>query len=596
VAVVLRAAGAAEDVEHELASEGNGYFSTTVADAGAGILYRYRIDQSDGLYPDPASRFQPQGPHGPSQVVDPDQFEWTDLHWRGASLAGQIIYEMHVGTFTQQGTWEAALAHLPYLADLGITVIEVMPVAEFPGQFGWGYDGVDLFAPTHLYGNPDDFRRFVDRAHSLNLAVLLDVVYNHIGPDGNYLKVFSESYFTDRYKNEWGEAINFDGVESTPVREFVISNARYWTDEFHLDGLRLDATQQIFDSSARHILREICCAARQGARGRSTIIVAENEKQEAKAVRSIDCGGYGLDGMWNDDLHHSAMVALTGRREAYYTDYAGTPQELISSVKWGFLYQGQRYKWQKQRRGTPSLDLRPEQFITFLQNHDQVANSARGTRSHAISSPARHRALTAFLLLAPGTPMLFQGEEFAASTPFLFFADHRAELAARVRVGRAKFLTQFPSCALAETQKILADPADPKTFLDCKLDHTERDRNRNAIELHRDLLWLRRTDSLLRAPRRHGYDGAVLSSQAFVIRFFGSCGDDRILVVNFGNDLHLDPAPEPLLAPPEQKRWGTLWSSEDLKYGGIGTPTLDSDENWRIPGDATVLLCAQSME
>ncbi len=391
VEVVLESADGGESQVHELAAEADGYHAGFVAGVGAGARYRYRLDGDRQRYPDPASRFQPEGPHGPSQVIDPTAFAWTDQGWRGAGIAGQVIYEMHLGTFTREGTWEAAARELPELAAAGITVLEVMPVAEFAGQFGWGYDGVDLFAPTRLYGTPDDFRRFVDRAHAAGLGVLLDVVYNHFGPDGCYLRPFSEHYFTDRHENEWGEAINFDSEAAGPVREFFATNAAYWIDEFHLDGLRLDATQQIFDNSREHILTVIGRRVRAAARGRATLIVAENEPQETQLVRPVERSGYGLDGLWNDDYHHSAMVALTGHNEAYYTDYLGDPQEFISAVKWGYLFQGQRYLWQKKRRGTPGLDLPPAAFVNFLQNHDQVSNSGHGQRCHLLTSPGAAR-------------------------------------------------------------------------------------------------------------------------------------------------------------------------------------------------------------
>jgi maltooligosyltrehalose trehalohydrolase len=574
----------------ELEAEGNGYFSGHVAAASAGTRYRFRLDGDTALYPDPASRFQPEGPHGPSQVIDPSRFAWSDDGWPGVSLQGQVIYEMHIGTFTPEGTWQAAVRQLPELADLGVTVIEVMPVAEFPGRFGWGYDGVDLFAPTRLYGTPDDFRRFVDRAHAAGLGVILDVVYNHLGPDGNYLKQFAEDYFTDRYKCEWGEALNFDGPGAGPVREFFIANAGYWIDEFHLDGLRLDATQQIFDGSPEHILAAITRRVREAGRGRRTLIVAENESQHAQLVRPPERGGYGIDALWNDDFHHSARVALTGCREGYYTDYRGAPQEFISAVKWGYLYQGQRYKWQQKRRGTPALDLEPARFVTFLENHDQVANSARGLRCHQLSSPGRFRALTALTLLAPGTPMLFQGQEFASSRPFFYFADHHPELAKLVRKGRADFLAQFRRIALPEVQARLPDPADMRTFERCKLDFAERQQHAEAYALHRDLLRLRREEPIFRAQRPRGVDGAVLGPHAFVLRYFGDDRNDVLLVVNLGRDLHFDPAPEPLLAPPEGKQWKVRWSSEDIRYGGDGTAPLDTEENWRIPAEAAVVL------
>ncbi len=574
----------------ELGGEPDGYFSGTAKAAGAGALYRFKLDMDENLYPDPASRFQPEGPHGPSQVVDPSRFKWTDADWPGVRLKGQVIYEMHVGTFTREGTWEAASRELEELARVGITVIEVMPIHEFPGSFGWGYDGVDLFAPTHLYGAADDFRRFVDRAHAFQIGVILDVVYNHFGPDGNYLRQFCEDYFTAAHITDWGEAINFYAEHSAPVREFVIENAGYWIDEFHLDGLRLDATQNVYDESDDHILAALTRRARSAAGTRTIIVVGENEPQRTKLIRPTERGGFGIDALWNDDLHHSAMVAMTGRNEAYYTDYFGKAQEFVSAIKHGYLYQGQRYKWQWQRRGTPALDLEPEKFITFIQNHDQIANTARGERCHQLTSPGRYRAMTALMLLAPGTPMLFQGQEFAASSPFLYFASHESDLAQLVRNGRAEFLEQFRSYATEEIQSRLPDPADPYTFESCKLDFAERERHAEIYAMHIDLLKLRRDDLAFSAQAKRGVDGAVLADEAFVLRYFVDDGSDRLLLVNFGRDLNLDPAPEPLLAPPDNARWNVLWSSESVRYGGSGTPALDTQDNWRIPGHAAVAL------
>jgi maltooligosyltrehalose trehalohydrolase len=574
----------------ELEREGGGYFSALAHDVGDGALYRFRLDGDDYLYPDPVSRFQPEGPHGPSRVVDPSKFSWTDGEWRGASLKGQVIYELHVGTFTREGTLDAARRELKELARLGVTCVELMPVADFPGRFGWGYDGVCMFAPTRLYGQPDDLRRFVNDAHAAGLAVLLDVVYNHLGPDGNYLRQFSEDYFTDRHVTEWGEAINFYGENSGPVREFFLSNARYWVDEFHFDGLRLDATQSIFDESDEHLLAALAREVRDAAGGRETIIVAENETQESRLARATSRGGYGLDGLWNDDFHHSAMVALTGRNEAYYTDYKGTPQEFVSAVKYGYLYQGQRYKWQRRRRGSPTFDLSPQVFINFIQNHDQVSNSARGERVQSLTSPGRLRAMTALTLLAPGTPLLFMGQEFASSAPFHYFADHEPELAEKVRLGRSEFLAQFRSIATREARSQLPDPGDAETFERCKLDFAERERHREIYEMHRDLLRLRREDTVFSAQAPRGVDGAVIGPEAFVLRFFNDDGDDRLLIVNLGHDLNLSPAPEPLLAPPEGKVWEMLWSSEDFNYGGGGTPPLETKNNWCIPGRAAVAM------
>ncbi len=580
----------------ELKAEVGGYFSCRVPGTAVGTRYRFRLDQDADAYPDPASRFQPDGPHGTSQVVDPSQFRWTDAKWAGCKLEGQVLYEMHIGTFAQAGNFSAAMAQLPELADAGITCIEVMPVAEFPGRFGWGYDGVNLFAPTRLYGEPDDFRRFVDRAHAVGLGVILDVVYNHFGPDGNYLGKFTGNYFTDDYKTDWGKAINFHSAGSAGVREFFTANAAYWIDEFHLDGLRLDATQNIYDSSppAKHILTDIGRAVRKAAKGRSVIVINENESQHSELVRPIEKGGYGLDALWNDDFHHSALVALTGRNEAYYTDYRGDPQEFISSAKFGYLYQGQWYAWQKQNRGTPALDLPPAAFVTFIENHDQIANSGRGLRAHQLTSPARYRAMMALLLLSPGTPMLFQGQEFAASTPFFYFADHNADLAKLVSAGRVEFLGQFRSLADPQMEGIFAKPYDPVTFERCKLDFRERETHAPQYRLVKDLLKLRRSDPGFRAQKWRGVDGAILGTTAFVLRFFQDDGADRLLVVNLGRDLHLQRVADPLLASPAGCAWHTAFSTEDPAYGGMGiAPLKAADEGWRIAGESASVLIPQ---
>jgi maltooligosyltrehalose trehalohydrolase len=426
------------------------------------------------------------------------------------------------------------------------------------------------------------------------MGVILDVVYNHLGPDGNYLSCFAEDYFTDRYQTDWGQAINFDGDQAEPVRSYFLANARYWIDEFHLDGFRFDATQNIYDSSADHILAAIVRQARQAARGRSLIFIAENEPQHVKLVQAPEHNGYGFDALWDDDFHHSAMALLSGHHEAYYPDYRGTPQEFISAMKWGFLYQGQWYTWQKQRRGTPTFGLDPATFVLFIQNHDQVANSARSLRCHTLCSPGRYRAMTALMLLAPGTPMLFQGQEFAASSPFFYFADHQPELAEQVHKGRQEFMRQFRTLSMAEKPVTPPNPADLATFERSKLDLTERQRHVEVYDLHGDLLQLRRTDPVFRTPRPGRVDGAVLAPEAFVLRFFADDGNDRLLLVNFGLDYHLNPAPEPLLAPPLNRVWHIVWSSEDPRYGGDGTAPLETDDNWYLPGQATVVLAPRS--
>ncbi|MEA2161973.1 MAG: maltooligosyltrehalose trehalohydrolase [Thermoanaerobaculia bacterium] len=562
-----------DDRAFPLDRETDGHFRGVIAQAGAGTRYRLRLDDDEKLYPDPASRFQPDGPHGDSEVIDPTAFVWHDREWEGVDAKNLVIYEMHIGTFTTEGTWRAAIEHLGALRDIGITLLEVMPIHEFPGRFGWGYDGVDLWAPVHLYGRPDDFRAFVDAAHQARLGVILDVVYNHFGPDGCYLRQFTKDYFTNKYVNDWGESINFDGPGSAGVRELVSENAAMWIAEFHLDGLRLDATQSINDASEEHVLALIARRAREAAGERTIFLVAENEPQDVVLIDR-----YGLDALWNDDWHHSAMVAATGQREAYYTDYFGTPQEFVSMAQYGFLYQGQRYSWQKAPRGTPSLHLAAEQLVCFTQNHDQIANSARGERLHQLTTPGRFRALTALLLLGPNTPMLFQGQEFGASSPFLYFADHNPELAKAVSEGRREFLEQFPSLRVLHGD--FAPPDTEETFLRCKVDHRQRETNAAFVALHRDLL-------RLRSEMTGDVRGSVIGEKAFLLRF-----DHRLLIVNLGGALALDVVPEPLLAPPASRNWELRWSSESPDYGGAGTPPILIEGKWRVPAEAAIVMMA----
>ena len=536
--------------------------------------------------------FNPQGPHGSSEVIDPQRFAWTDQDWPGVGLEGQVIYELHVGTFTPEGNWRSAARQLSELAAAGIGIIEMMPIADFPGRFGWGYDGVDLFAPTHLYGRPDDLRHFVDEAHRQGLGVILDVVYNHLGPDGNCLKAYSQSYFTDRYQCEWGEALNFDGADARPVRDFFIANACYWIDEFHFDGFRLDATQQIFDSSQPTIIAEIAEKARRVAGRRQIVIMAENEPQRTDLLRPVEQGGAGLDALWNDDFHHTMLVALTGKKEAYYSDYGGSPQEIVSAVRHGFLYQGQRSRWQNHPRGTPSLGIEHARFVCCLENHDQVANSAWGSRLGQITSPGKHRAATALLLLGPWTPLVFQGQEFAASTPFDFFADHGPDIVQAIDDGRRQFLSQFPSLAGDSMKQLLATSSREDTFLRCRLDFRERRTNSRFYHMFQDLVRLRKTDDVFSLQGQGGLEGAVLSAGALVLRFFGRDAD-RLLIVNFGADLLLTPAPEPLLAPPSGQNWTLRFSTENPHYGGGGIAAVHLEEGWRIGAEAALVFASQ---
>lgn len=569
--------------------EEDGYYSGLAPEAAAGWRYFYLLDDEDYRYPDPASRFQPDGVHGASEVIDPARYAWSDDGWKGVTPRGQVLYELHLGAFTPAGTYAAAIEHLPKLAELGITLIELLPVAEFPGEFGWGYDGVQWFAPTRLYGRPDELRRLIDEAHRLGMGVILDVVYNHFGPSGNYAPAFSDHYLSRKHGTEWGEAINFDGDHCGPVREFVIANGAYWIDEFHFDGLRLDAVQAIHDDSPEHVLTAMQRRARAAAGERGVVFYAEDEWQRVQMVTSPEDGGCGLDGVWNDDFHHSVRVAATGHAEYYYGDYAGTPQELISAIKWGYLYQGQWNPRQNKFRGTPTWDQPAERFVTFLQNHDQVANSAHGLRIDKLTSPGRFRALTTLWLLAANTPLFFQGQEFAASAPFLFFADHEVDLARLVRQGRWEFLRNFDRVAGLPQPMPGTDPESRATFERCKLDWSEWEQHSRTVALHRDLLRLRRDDPVFSSQDASAIHGAVVGPEAFALRYLGQKHGDRLLLVNLGRDLNWRPAAEPLMAPPAGKFWRVIFSSEEPRYGGTGTALLDI-KNWRLPGHAAIAL------
>jgi maltooligosyltrehalose trehalohydrolase len=574
-----------------------GYFEGTHP-VSTGALYKYRLDGGD-TFPDPCSRFQPEGPHGPSLIVDPGRYGWADGDWRGlSSLKGQVIYEIHVGTFTPEGTFAAAAAKLPLLTDVGVTLVELMPLHTFPGRYNWGYDGVTLFAPCAVYGEPDDLRRLVDEAHRLGLGILLDVVYNHLGPDGNYLSQFSKGYFNSKYPNEWGEPTNFDDGEAAgPSRDFFIQNACHWVAEYHLDGLRLDATQNLYDASPRKIVQDLVESSRAAAGARPIIVIAESEPQDARMVTPAGSGGYGADGLWVDDFHHTARVAATGHPEAYLCDYRGTAQELLSCALRNSLYQGQWYSWQKQRRGSPLLRIQPEHIVFYLQNHDQLANTLRGQRLHRMEGEARARALTTLLLLLPQTPMLFMGQEFFSSSAFLYFVDQKPELQKLIHKGRTEFLSQFPSARQALLEEGFDMPIGELAFQASKLDWSERDRHPEALAFHKELLRLRREDPVFAAQEPSRLAGAVLSEKALVLRYFGTGQEgDRLLLLNLGTELDLEPCPEPLLAPEAGKIWRLLLSSEQVRFGGMGAPPVPGAGRLRIPGQTALVLTSTEEE
>jgi maltooligosyltrehalose trehalohydrolase len=583
---------------HLLRPDDSGHWTVSVPDARPGTHYQYVLDGKD-TYADPASRYQPHGPDGVSEVIDPLAFDWRDAAWRGAGMPGQVIYELHVGTFTEAGTWRAAASKLPHLRDLGITAVEMMPVADFPGQFGWGYDGVCWYAPYHGYGRPDDLRAFVDAAHGIGIAVLLDVVYNHLGQIGNHLEAFTPHYFSSK-KTDWGRALNYDGPQARAVREFACANAEHWIRDYHFDGLRLDATQSIFDQSDEHILTELTRRARSAAAGRSIIVIAESEPQTSELLTSAAEGGRGLDAVWNDDFHHSAVVALQGTREAYYTDYLGRAHEFVAAAKYGYLYQGQYYVWQDKRRGAPTLGQAPYRFVSYLENHDQVANSADGTRLWQRSQPGAHRAMTALLLLGPWTPLLFQGQEWSSTRLFTFFADFQGDFARDVKQGRLKSLSEFPALASGAVRERVPDPAASSTFQACRLDWAEPANTlagRRSHTLHRDLLHLRHDDAVVRAGVRTEVvcAPAVLNDHCLLLRYFGPDRDDRLLIVNLGPELYFRPAPEPLLAPAPNSIWSRRFCSDDPKYGGQGVREDSPDaRGWIIPAYSATLFASAS--
>ena len=462
------------------------YFQGLVP-AKPGDLYWYWLDGTVRR-PDPASRSQPDGVHGPSQVVDPT-FAWCDSEWRGITLETCIFYELHVGTFTPYGTFDGVITRLDYLCELGITAVELMPVAQFPGERNWGYDGAYPFAPQNSYGGPDGLKRLVDACHSRGLAVILDVVYNHLGPEGNYLHSFGP-YFTERYRTPWGDAVNFDGPDSDPVRHYFISNALYWITEYHIDALRLDAIQGIYDFSALHILQELAESVhRQGAAlGRRVHVIAESDLNDVRVINSPESCGYGLDAQWNDDFHHALRALLTGERAGYYRDF-GQFSDLVKGFREGFVLSGGYSSFRRRRHGSSSADIPPNQLIVFSQNHDQVGNRTVGERPGEHLSIQQLKLAAATVLLSPYVPLLFMGEEYAESAPFPYFVSHGdAKLIESVRRGR---LEEFTACAGHGPPP---DPQSEETFLSAKLDPEQRHRSeqRAIFDFYRELISLRK--------------------------------------------------------------------------------------------------------
>ena len=570
VQIELDAKGASARIPMDPA--GAGWHELVQPGVASGARYRFVLENGLAV-PDPASRFNPDDVHAASEVIDPAAYAWRDAGWRGLPWEQAVAYELHVGTFTREGTFAAARDRLAALADLGVNVIELMPVADFPGRRNWGYDGVLLYAPDSSYGRPEDLKALVDEAHALGLAVLLDVVYNHFGPEGNYLHAYCPQFFDAGRQTPWGAAINFDGPDARTVREFYIHNALYWLEEYHFDGLRLDAVHAIRDRSSPAIVEEIAQAIHRGpGRERHVHLVLENDRNEAHLLKGV------ATAQWNDDVHHAFHVVATGERDGYYADYSDAPlAQLGRALAEGFVFQGQESAFRGGApRGEPSVGLPPTAFVSFLQTHDQVGNRALGERIHSLADPARERAALACLLLAPQVPMFFMGEEWAASTPFLFFCDFGPELAAAVREGRRAEFARFAAFADPAGRERIPDPGQSATFEASKLRWEEREQgaHRERLALVRELVRRRREHI---APRLAGARASgVASIVNSALRVEWTMGDGRRLrlLAHFG--------PERAIVPGRLEDGETIWES-GARTGAGGEITLE-------PGGVHVLL------
>jgi maltooligosyltrehalose trehalohydrolase len=511
-----------------------GWWRADVPDAGPGTDYAFILDDA-GPFPDPRSPWQPAGVDGPSRTVDHSSFSWTDRGWRAAPLASAVLYELHVGTFTLDGTFESAIEHLDQLVDLGVTHVELMPVNEFAGRRGWGYDGVLLYAPYHAYGGPEGLKRLVDACHARGLAIVLDVVYNHLGPTGNHLPRFGP-YVTEHHRTPWGGAINLDGPGSDEVRRFVVDSALGWLRDYHVDALRIDAVHAIVDTSAVHLLEQLSgeVEALASHLGRPLALIAESDLNDPRLVRSREAGGYGLDAQWNDDAHHALHVALTAERDRYYADFRGLA-DFSRALAGNYAYDGRFSAFRGRRHGRPAADLPASRFVAFLQNHDQVGNRVSGERLSMLVDDDLLAAGAALLLLSPFVPLLFMGEEWAAGTPFLYFTDHPPELGEAIRAGRqAEFTAAAESGGLEARLPRVPDPQDPATFEVSKLDWSEPagPRGSRMLAWYRALLALRRARPELAAGRHAGLavDADVSGTWMAVRR------GDVVLACNLGHE------------------------------------------------------------
>ncbi len=547
-----------------MAPGADGCFEITIDGVGHGGRYRIELNGDQAL-PDPASRYQPEGVHGPSMIVDPSRFTWSDEKWQGLDREQLVFYELHTGTFSPEGTFDGVRKRLPYLRDLGINAIELMPVADFPGRWNWGYDHAALYAPSRAYGTPDDLRRLVDEAHAMELAVFLDVIYNHLGPDGAYVAAFAPM-FTDRHETPWGRAVNLDDRHSSGVRGLFIDNALMWLTEYHVDGLRLDATHALVDETHPHFLRELKEAVEGIVEGPRRFLVAEDHRNENRLVLPRSKGGHELDAVWADDFHHQIRNLTAGDDDGYYRDYAGTTTaDLATTLNQGWFYDGRFSKYSGQPRGTDASLIRPDRCVVCIQNHDQVGNRPTGRRLNHDIPPSLYRAATAVLLFAPELPLLFMGQEWSASTPFQFFTDHDEPLGRQVSEGRRKEFSSF-----AGFKGNVPDPQDPETFYRSRLRWGERDEEHHAcmVNLYRDLLLLRPGLAKSAHARAEGPAGLYVTRGT------------RVLLVAFEEGVSL-PCPAGCTV---------VLHTEEKKYARSGKPPEIADDSVHFSVPAGIIL------
>ena len=525
VAVIVEI-GSARTAPTSLKRDNNGYFSGTISGVRPGDRYRYSVNDH-GLFPDPASRFQPEGVHGPSQVIDPNQFAWTDGAWSGLDKTKLVIYELHVGAFTPEGTFAGVIERLPYLAGLGITAIELMPIADFPGRRNWGYDGASLFAPAHTYGTPDELRQLIDKAHRCGLAVLLDVVWNRSGPDGSYLHQFSPYYFEGSHSTPWGPAFNVDGEHSQEVRNFLTENALYWLHDYHFDGLRLDATRFAEDASRQPVLVDLVERVRRALPDRQLFFIADDGNNRAKIVRPASEGGWGFDAVWTDDFHHQIRRRLAGDDEAHFRDFTGSAEDIAATLQMGWFYRGQTSVHRGAPHGTNPEGIPPHRFVIGIQNHNGIGNRALGDRLNRQTDGAAFRAASALLLCAPQTPSLFMGQEWSASAPFMYFTEHHAALGQHVAAGRLREFRDYS--AFSDPQARIPDPQAETTFLASKLDWLEKNSEPHdrTLWLIRELLRLRHKESALHS----GHHEATAADGVVLLRRWADHGDALLIAV-----------------------------------------------------------------